>query len=67
MASALVGHRDDDPRRGLEPDGVHLRAEWPNGGEAWLELEDRNVLAGDLLHLGQRPAPMTGTASRAGS
>ena len=26
----------------LEPDGIHLRAEWTNGGEAWLELEDRN-------------------------
>ena len=28
----------------LDPDGVHLRAEWTNGGHAWLELEDRNVL-----------------------
>jgi hypothetical protein len=28
----------------LEDDGVHLRADWQNGGEAWLELEDRNVL-----------------------
>ena len=27
---------------GLEPDGINLRAEWTNGGEAWLELEDRN-------------------------
>jgi hypothetical protein len=27
----------------LEPDGVHLQAEWTNGGHAWLELEDRNV------------------------
>jgi hypothetical protein len=27
---------------GLEPDGVNLRAQWTNGGEAWLELEDRN-------------------------
>jgi hypothetical protein len=27
----------------LGPDGTHLRAEWSNGGEAWLELEDRNV------------------------
>ena len=27
----------------LEPDGSHLRAEWTNGGLAWLELEDRNV------------------------
>jgi hypothetical protein len=27
----------------LEPDGTHLRAQWTNGGEAWLELEDRNV------------------------
>src|SRR5829696_908802 len=28
----------------LEEDGVHLRAEWTNGGHAWLELEDRNVV-----------------------
>ena len=27
----------------LEPDGVHLKAPFANGGEAWLELEDRNV------------------------
>jgi hypothetical protein len=27
----------------LEPDGINLRAQWTNGGEAWLELEDRNV------------------------
>ena len=27
----------------LEPDGVHLRAPFVNGGEAELELEDRNV------------------------
>lgn len=27
----------------LEPDGVHLRADWPNGGRGQLELEDRNV------------------------
>jgi hypothetical protein len=26
----------------LEPDGINLRAQWTNGGEAWLELEDRN-------------------------
>jgi len=25
------------------PDGTNLRAPWINGGEAWLELEDRNV------------------------
>jgi hypothetical protein len=29
---------------GLEDDGVHLQAEWTNGGHAWLELEDRNVV-----------------------
>jgi hypothetical protein len=28
---------------GLEPDAINLRAEWTNGGEVWLELEDRNV------------------------
>lgn len=28
----------------LEDDGSHLRAEWTTGGEAWLELEDRNTL-----------------------
>jgi hypothetical protein len=29
---------------GLEDDGVHLQAEFANGGHAWLELEDRNVV-----------------------
>jgi hypothetical protein len=28
----------------LGDDGVHLRADWQNGGEAWLELEDRNAV-----------------------
>jgi hypothetical protein len=28
----------------LQDDGAHLRAEWTNGGHAWLELEDRNVV-----------------------
>jgi len=28
----------------LDDDGVHLQAEWTNGGHAWLELEDRNVV-----------------------
>ena len=28
----------------LEPDGTHLRTDWTNGGEVWLELEDRNAL-----------------------
>jgi hypothetical protein len=27
----------------LQPDGVNLKSQWTNGGEAWLELEDRNV------------------------
>ena len=27
----------------LEPDAVNLRSQWTNGGEVWLELEDRNV------------------------
>jgi hypothetical protein len=27
---------------GLDPEGINLRADWTNGGEAWLELEDRN-------------------------
>jgi hypothetical protein len=27
----------------LEPDGINLRAPFTNGGEAWLELEDRNT------------------------
>jgi hypothetical protein len=28
---------------GLEPDGLNLGADWTTGGEASLELEDRNV------------------------
>jgi hypothetical protein len=28
----------------LDDDGVHLQAAWTNGGHAWLELEDENVV-----------------------
>jgi hypothetical protein len=28
---------------GISADGINLRAPWRNGGEAWLELENRNV------------------------
>jgi hypothetical protein len=28
----------------LDDDGVHLQATWTNGGLAWLELEDENVV-----------------------
>ena len=28
----------------LDDDGVHLQAAWANGGHAWLELEDENVV-----------------------
>jgi hypothetical protein len=44
---------------GLEPDGVHLRAPFPAGGEAWLELEDRNVEP-VLCFIWDHPAPQDG-------
>jgi hypothetical protein len=28
----------------LDDDGVHLQATWTNGGLAWLELEDENIV-----------------------
>ena len=28
---------------GAGADGTHLRGQWVNGGQSWLELEDRNV------------------------
>ena len=28
---------------GISADGINLRAPWRNGGEAWVELENRNV------------------------
>jgi len=38
LASATAG-----AAAALQPDGVHLRSQWTNGGHAWLKLEDRNV------------------------
>ena len=40
---AIAGSAGAIYAAGLAPDGTHLRAQWTNGGEAWLELEDRNV------------------------
>ena len=40
---AIAGSATAIYAAGLEPDGINLRAPWTNGGEAWLELEDRNV------------------------
>ena len=44
---------------GLEPDGVHLRAPFPTGGEARLELEDRNVQPA-ICFIWDHPAPRDG-------
>lgn len=44
---------------GLEPDGVHLKAPWTNGGEAWLELEDRNVEPA-ICFIWDNPLPQSG-------
>ena len=43
----------------LEPDGVHLKAPFVNGGEAWLELEDRNVEPA-ICFIWDNPAPQDG-------
>jgi hypothetical protein len=44
---------------GLEPDGTNLRASWTTGGEAWLELEDRNVEP-SICFVWEHPAPQDG-------
>jgi hypothetical protein len=44
---------------GLAPDGTHLRAQWTNGGQAWLELEDRNVEP-TICFIWDNPAPQDG-------
>lgn len=43
----------------LQPDGVNLKSQWTNGGEAWLELEDRNVEP-TVCFLWDNPAPQDG-------
>ena len=43
----------------LEPDGVHLKAAFVNGGEAELELEDRNVEPA-ICFIWDNPAPQDG-------
>ena len=44
---------------GLGPDGTHLRASWTTGGDAWLELEDRNVEPA-ICFVWAHPAPQDG-------
>lgn len=44
---------------GLEPDGVNLKAPFLTGGEAWLELEDRNVEPA-ICFIWDNPAPQDG-------
>ena len=43
----------------LQPDGVNLKSQWTNGGEAWLELEDRNVEPA-ICFIWDNPAPQDG-------
>lgn len=42
-----------------EPDGVNLKSQWVNGGEAKLELEDRNVEPA-ICFVWDNPAPQDG-------
>lgn len=42
-----------------EPDGVNLKSQWVNGGEAKLELEDRNVEPA-ICFIWDNPAPQDG-------
>lgn len=44
---------------GGAPDGVHLRSQWTNGGQAWIELEDRNVTPA-ICFIWDNPAPQDG-------
>ena len=48
---------------GLQPDGTHLRAQWTTGGDAWLELEDRNVEP-SICFIWTNPAPQDGDSIR---
>ena len=43
----------------LQPDGVNLKSQWTNGGEAWLELEDRNVEP-TICFIWDNPVPQDG-------
>jgi len=43
----------------LQPDGVNVKGQWSNGGEAWLELEDRNVEP-TICFIWDNPAPQDG-------
>jgi hypothetical protein len=43
----------------LEPDGVHLKAPFANGGQAHLELEDRNTRPA-ICFVWDNPAPHDG-------
>ncbi|MFW3170517.1 hypothetical protein [Geodermatophilus sp. CPCC 206100] len=43
----------------LEDDGRHLEADFTNGGHAWLELEDRNVLP-SVCFIWDNDAPQDG-------
>ena len=43
----------------LQPDGVNLKSQWTNGGEAWLELEDRNVKPA-ICFIWDNPVPQDG-------
>lgn len=43
----------------LQPDGVNLKTQWTNGGEAWLELEDRNVEP-TVCFIWDNPVPQDG-------
>jgi len=43
----------------LQPDGVNLKTQWTNGGEAWLELEDRNVEP-TICFIWDNPVPQDG-------
>jgi hypothetical protein len=48
---------------GLQSDGTHLRAQWTTGGDAWLELEDRNVEP-TICFIWSNPAPQDGDSIR---
>ena len=43
----------------LQPDGVNLKTQWTNGGEAWVELEDRNVEP-TICFIWDNPVPQDG-------
>ncbi len=65
VAVAVVATVTTTVAAALDPDGLQLRGEFAGGGQAWLELEDRNVVpAVCFIWESDRPQDGDGIASR---